>query len=188
MGYSHYWRPQRDFTQQEWNDIVAVATEVCAQAEKQTIALARWDGEEGTYREINSDEINLNGYGDESCESFNLTRVKGDSFQFCKTRELPYDAVVVSILFAAKTIAPGALEVSSDGGDEAIAMQFPVEVPAVKRVKAKLLPKAVVKPKSTAQGYTKIQVSVWVPTDNADNAVETCANFATEFERVYNDR
>jgi len=132
MGYSHYFRQQRDFTDKEWMTLNYVAWDIVVEAKRQGIVLARWDGEVDTVPEINFEEINLNGSGDESCENLRLTRVRKDAFNFCKTREFPYDAVVVSILYAAKTIAPGALEVSSDGGDEAITMKFPVEVEALK--------------------------------------------------------
>ena len=43
---------------------------------------------------------------------------------FCKTEYRPYDAVVVSILHVARTVAPDAITVSSDGGPEAIRYLF----------------------------------------------------------------
>ncbi len=53
-----------------------------------------------------------------------LERVPSDDFAFCKTARKPYDPVVVSILVAARDIAPDAIRISSDGGDEALVAQF----------------------------------------------------------------
>ena len=46
------------------------------------------------------------------------------SFAFCKTEYRPYDAVVVSILAAARRIARDKIRVTSDGGDAAIKLVF----------------------------------------------------------------
>ena len=88
--------------------------------------------------EFTDDRIALNG--DESktedYETFALERapkppewatpkdLKDGIFAFCKTEYRPYDAVVVSILHVARTIAPDAITVSSDGKAEAIRLLF----------------------------------------------------------------
>ncbi|MFA5186561.1 MAG: hypothetical protein WC551_08815 [Patescibacteria group bacterium] len=128
MGFTHYWRQSRDFTAKEWGRIAEVARACVAKAEHEGIRLAGWDGTGEPL--IDSDRVSLNGREDESCETFLLTRVRESDFNFCKTRERPYDDVVVSILFAAKSIAPNAISVSSDGGDDAIVMKLGVVVPA----------------------------------------------------------
>lgn len=78
--------------------------------------------------------IALNGRRPHDYESFVLgkeppTRVNDRQepdglTNFCKTEYRPYDAVVVSILAVARFIAPGAITVSSDGGDKAIRYLF----------------------------------------------------------------
>jgi hypothetical protein len=81
----------------------------------------------GTGRpQFTSDLIALNGSeaAGEDYESFVLKRAPSDGFAFCKTEYRPYDPVVVSILAAAKLIAPGAIRPSSDGGEEAIRLMF----------------------------------------------------------------
>lgn len=80
--------------------------------------------------------IALNGACPEDYESFHLERApecpeyqreraKTEGvFNFCKTEYRPYDPVVVSILHVARTVAPDAITVKSDGGDEAIKLMF----------------------------------------------------------------
>jgi hypothetical protein len=66
----------------------------------------------------------------EDYESFALERRpkkradETESFAFTKTEYRPYDPVVVSVLAAARQIAPNAIRVKSDGGDEAIRLLF----------------------------------------------------------------
>lgn len=102
------------------------------------IKLAGPSGEIGTSPRFSDEEIALNGVDpDESYESFILERdpkpsqwekpdeiAKNGIFNFTKTEYRPYDAVVVSILHIARTVAPDAITVSSDGGPEAIKLMF----------------------------------------------------------------
>lgn len=104
------------------------------------ISLAGPSGEEHTRPEFDNEAIALNGKTPEDYESFVLERAprmpdhygadrreeakKEGIFNFTKTEYRPYDAVVVSILYVAAKIAPDAITVSSDGGDEAIKMMF----------------------------------------------------------------
>lgn len=102
------------------------------------IKLAGPGGEPNTRPEFNADYIGLNGQVPLDYESFSLERAPvfderrtytakeraAGPFACTKTEYRPYDAVVVSILAAAKLIAPDAITVSSDGGDEAIKLMF----------------------------------------------------------------
>ncbi len=83
---------------------------------------------------LNRHLISLNGKQPHDYESFVLgkepPRLYSDHLHndelsgFVKTEYRPYDAVVVSILAAARTTAPDAIEVRSDGGDKAIRYLF----------------------------------------------------------------
>jgi hypothetical protein len=102
----------------------------------QSIALAGPDG--NGQPEFHADYIGLNGATPQDYESFILERApqwderrnytakeKADGiFGFTKTEYRAYDAVVVSILAAARVIAPDAITCASDGGDEAIKLMF----------------------------------------------------------------
>jgi hypothetical protein len=87
-------------------------------------------GPDGTGTPIIDDEqISLNGVAPNDYETFLLQRAPEieagrEAFDFAKTEYRPYDAVVVSILAAARTIAPRKIKVSSDGGDAAIKYVF----------------------------------------------------------------
>lgn len=94
MGYTHYWKQHRDFTDEEWADICAFANEVI---HKSGVAIAGWDG--FGFPEITGETIDLNGTDEESLENFSLDRKVIDySTIFCKTARKPYDVVVVAIL------------------------------------------------------------------------------------------
>lgn len=78
--------------------------------------------------------IGLNGRRPDDYESFVLGKEPLTPFcdrpdadatlSFCKTEYRAYDAIVVSILAVARTVAPDAIEVRSDGGDAAIRYLF----------------------------------------------------------------
>lgn len=86
---------------------------------------------------ISDREIVLNGKPPQDYETFALERTpvcpdyqrdavaKGEGiFNCCKTEYRAYDPVVVSILEVARTVAPDAIVVTSDGNQEAIRMMF----------------------------------------------------------------
>ena len=109
MGYTHYFKMDgklEEFFVDEVRDIIA-------QAERDGIALAGYDGE-GT-PVVTEDEIALNGsaaFGQEY-ESFILP-TDYDGAGFCKTAHMPYDAVVTAILVSAIVNKLGD-DISSDG-------------------------------------------------------------------------
>ena len=130
MGYTQYWRQSRDFTDTEWLDLCGEAFRIILLAKELGIDVAGPLGDEEP--EINIAKIRINGRApDESCETFGLNKKMRELgewetldpkgvFDFCKTRQRPYDKVVVSILHAVQKIAPGVIIPSSDGGQDAI--------------------------------------------------------------------
>ncbi len=142
MGYTHYFYHKRAFTDAEWQALCAETHRILDAAQARGIRLA-WASGDGV-PEIDGEPlpsdgdvgriISLNGEGEDSHEPLNINK-KPDpglreiqpgegKFAFCKTARKPYDAVVVSILAAIKEIAPDAMSISSDGGDEAIRKEF----------------------------------------------------------------
>ncbi|NBR07553.1 MAG: hypothetical protein EBT92_17555 [Planctomycetes bacterium] len=71
-------------------------------------------GDVGSEPTITDTKIVFNGEGDESCETFHLTKDPQD-FEFCKTRQLPYDETVVDVMREAMLINP-TFNPRSDGG------------------------------------------------------------------------
>ena len=114
-GYTHYWKPLRDFTDQEWKKILRGAKVIIAKAVAQGIALA--DGNGNGKPALTPEYISLNGKSSEMYETFSLGKAASTDFDFTKTNQKPYDAVVVSILALAKRVASDAIDISSDGGD-----------------------------------------------------------------------
>lgn len=130
MGYTHYLRQKRALTADEWQRLCEEARAIISRAKQAGIELGGIMGEGGN-PDVTDEDIALNGVGAESHEGFIITRTPLEpmpgrehppegAFSFCKTAQKPYDAVVVSLLFKAREIAPDAFTVMSDGGQEAI--------------------------------------------------------------------
>jgi hypothetical protein len=130
-GYTHYWNQSRDFTDQEWQKILRGAKSIIKKAMAQGIALAGGDG--NGKPDLNAKYISLNGAGDESYETFFLSKEKDDEFNFTKTSERPYDPVVVSLLAMIKKVSSDAVDISSDGGD-GVFRSPPIKAGAARRM------------------------------------------------------
>jgi len=91
MGYTQYW-DHKGFTDEQWKKLVTFTRNLISDTKVPIV----------------------NGEGDESCETFNLTKAAQD-FEFCKTRQFPYDEVVVAIMREAMEINP-TFNPRSDGG------------------------------------------------------------------------
>ena len=126
-GYTHYYPYNRGFTQEEWDKIVKEAKRLFAAAKAKGISIKGGNGSGSPI--ANDQEIIFNGDASkkegewpngEDHETFALTPENPGDFQFCKTAQKPYDAVVVSLLAFIKQIAKDALKISSDGGNSAI--------------------------------------------------------------------
>ena len=116
MGYTHYWRQGQDFNQEGWAAICD-ATHKLIVALPATVKIAvEYDEPEGL-PVVDGSEIRFNGIGDLGHETFLLERA-ARGFQFCKTARKPYDVLVCAVLMVAGTVAPDALSISSDGGEE----------------------------------------------------------------------
>jgi hypothetical protein len=125
MGMSHHWQILRPFTVEEWKHLCAEARRIVAAAEGKGIPLAGPDGAGEPV--VDTIEVALNGKRPRHCEAFILDsrprppRVPGTPrWEFCKTASQPYDRVVLTLLAAAREVAPGAINVESDAGNEAI--------------------------------------------------------------------
>lgn len=125
MGYTHYWRQHRDFTEAEWVTLTEYARRVVLAALCEGIELANGMTDPNTDPDIDRVRISLNGEPPNDCDTFHLPRRCPDhAIDSCKTQQLPYDPVVVTILHAACTIAPDAIQESSDGDETDGALMF----------------------------------------------------------------
>ena len=130
MGYTHYFKRQRNISNEEANSLFkayAVGVEKIVQkAHERGIAIADRFGERIGV-EILDDYIAFNGLDEESCETF-LVRAMPEpynperrwedqdwEFNFCKTRHLPYDEVVTACLILMKDVYGSRVKISSDG-------------------------------------------------------------------------
>lgn len=117
MGHTHYASRNVDFTEEQWTALRAAAMDIFAVCEARGISIAGPCGDGEPI--VSPSEIAFNGSsavgGDyETCriDRFDTDRT------FCKTGFVTiraYDLAVTAVLLAARTIAPDALEVSSDG-------------------------------------------------------------------------
>jgi hypothetical protein len=114
MGYTQYYSQNRSFTDIEWGQITKFAKHLF---NNQKNIVANWEGEPGTTPKVDRKVINFNGIGPDAHENFLLSKdvTPDHSFGFCKTRQKPYDTVVVALLVYIDEVAPGALHITSDG-------------------------------------------------------------------------
>jgi hypothetical protein len=110
LGYTHYWK-HTGFTTAQWSKLVTFTR---LAIKKLQIPIVNAHGEEGTSPEINDRHISFNGEGDDSHETFHLTKAAQDS-EFCKTAKKPYDEVVVAAMREAMKLNPN-FKPTSDGG------------------------------------------------------------------------
>ena len=134
MGYTHYWRQQRDFTDTEWQELPRLAKLITADGQG---ILANAFSDKNSKPTIDNEEISFNGIGDDGHETFCITRKKrdlydyekqdsiqdaymhdksgGGVFNFCKTAHKPYDKYVVAVLCAIYRVQRDIMNISSDG-------------------------------------------------------------------------
>jgi hypothetical protein len=127
-GYTHYWTVRgQGFTDKQWRALLSITVGIISNALESGIAVA---GADGTGEpDLTARSITLNGPADEMGEPFRFVKTADPAWGKCKTLHQPYDAVVVSILTAAKKIAPDILEVNSDGGRDIFKRIFAMSQP-----------------------------------------------------------
>ena len=113
MGYTHYWKIRKPFTNEAWT---AFTNDVKSLFASTKIPLAGSLGGEGTTPDVNHKWVRFNGVEEDGCETCQITKSACD-FEFCKTRQYPYDSVVIRVLKLARNHNPS-IELSSDGGSE----------------------------------------------------------------------
>ena len=102
MGYTHYFELSNQPCAEGWAHFIKGANQLLEQA---------WDID--TEHELTTDFISINGIGDESHETFFLSKSNID-WEFCKTARKPYDNVVTAVLILAKYLFPS-MYLRSDG-------------------------------------------------------------------------
>ncbi len=131
MGYTNYWYQYRDFTDNEWMEIVDYFNTLMEKEEYRKLVDI---GSKDYFNNYEDQEIYFDGGEGGSCETFVLNkyepkpRYEGDKtyFNFCKTRGLPYDKVVWKLLKFIKLIVLDPTKadfvISNDNGDEIVSI------------------------------------------------------------------
>jgi hypothetical protein len=105
MGYTHYWTLENGIEQADWNKFLEGARQIIETAKDAGIPLQ--DDSAGA-------AIFINGVGANAHESFVITS-EDVGFNFCKTAQKPYDAVVTAILILLKKELGDSIKITSDG-------------------------------------------------------------------------
>ena len=116
MEFTQYFEDTQDIPMNDWNKITEATKELVEIQINNGIPIVNGYGGIGTSPEINDNFISLNGEGEDSHESFYISREDNESFCFCKTAQKPYNTLVVAILTIVSDL--GYTEFSSDGDDE----------------------------------------------------------------------
>lgn len=128
MGYTHYWRTPQVINEENWKELTKAVEKLFKGC--QDIIQKEYDDSDEP--EVSDQRIRFNGIGEDSCETFMLSRkYEGWTtemvdelldkeeicryFNFCKTRERPYDKYVTAVLILAKGYLKEEIRISSDG-------------------------------------------------------------------------
>lgn len=112
MGYTHYWTIKEELTParfREWTDGVKIIVETAIEA---GIPVGNGFGVDAPA--IDEYLVALNGVGEGGHETFGIA-FDDLGFDFCKTAQKPYDAVVTASLIHAKVIFGKDIDIKSDG-------------------------------------------------------------------------
>jgi hypothetical protein len=105
MGYTHYWTLEKPITQEFFDSV------------RDRIKAIVETGREGGIpleTDFGISHVAINGVGSGAHETFSVN-VEDNDFNFCKTAEKPYDAVVTAILILLKKELGDSVKISSDG-------------------------------------------------------------------------
>lgn len=114
MGYTHYFAQKKEFSGTEWNDIVQKTKLIYQLCEGSMIKL-QYECDIPKKPVANREMIRFNGKDREGYETFIITKKLNPQFNFCKTAYKPYDLAVCLVLLVAHKVAPGTLDIGSDG-------------------------------------------------------------------------
>lgn len=114
MGYTVYWYYRKKPTSSQRTSIVSYIKSLLAKYPN--VIKVQFPNE------VNSQETNFNGIGEDQYETFTFyksdTNKSEDGFNFCKTAEKPYDRQVKLALIYMKKILGNGIEISDDGEAE----------------------------------------------------------------------
>lgn len=121
MGYTHYWRLNREGNQEAYSAALVDIAEIVRHA---PVPLGGGDCDVAEPVELSDEAICFNGVGPDGHEPFVLMNrlagteqaclAPGWAFVFCKTAEKPYDVVVTAALCRLAEVGTNTVRVSSD--------------------------------------------------------------------------
>jgi len=137
MGYTHYFPQDRSITDLEWSNIMAASEYLIANSDVPVLNDLNGDGD-FVIPMISTTEIRFNGIGDDSHETFLITKDKLPDYNFCKTAYKPYDVIVVAaLLIASHYTDTTGWDVNSDGDKKDWADGFALAKTAILAVEEK---------------------------------------------------
>lgn len=114
MGYTHYWDVSEESEKSFAFLLADTKSIIDAVKGNGGIKIVDGMGAAGSHPSLDEGLIVFNGEEPEDYETFYFAK-DGRGFQFCKTGNRPYDAVVCAVLIRAKVHYGDGISVSSDG-------------------------------------------------------------------------
>lgn len=117
MGYTHYFTQKRKFTNEEWDKICEFTKKII----EHFAGIVQFESDNEDPPQVDENAIRFNGIDSEGHETFMVTKSMPElmpfigAFRCCKTARKSYDDVVCLVLLAIHSIAPDAMDISSDG-------------------------------------------------------------------------
>jgi len=110
MGYTHYIKTKKEFTDEKWKSFVKEVTLIITFAKLEGVPIESFVAHES----FNPANEFISFEYDDSCESCVIFR-KPNRFTFCKTNRESYDVAVVATYLLVKHYLGNGCSISSDG-------------------------------------------------------------------------
>ena len=125
MGFTHTHVQKRSFTKAEWTEVSDHIREILSYVENLLgVPLGDGYGDAGTRPVFTNDQIMFNGIGDDSYETFVISRKRSKEYgldSFTKTERRPYDVAVTACLCYLSSISETHFVTSDGNGSDFVA-------------------------------------------------------------------
>jgi hypothetical protein len=122
MGYTHYYYKTKATPDAQWGEFIGIVKALYEKFDPEKEIVGDSMGQVDSSPRIDKEHVVFNGLADHHGETFFIAKDTGATennekgFNFCKTRQMPYDTLVVACLYAAEAV--GVIDKWTSDGDD----------------------------------------------------------------------